>query len=493
MKSLKIIYSRLMRVGEVQRQSLISLIWQITFTGIGFLSTMYFAQTVGAEILGTYFLFLSYFGVISLFSDGGLGGAAVKKISEGEEQNKYFTASFSIRVILVIIITGILLLSRDYFVDFNSTGIFNWIIVALFVSSAYNLIQNGIAGSNKMGVFATINFIKNISCVLIQIAAVYAGYEARGLVGGFVAGMLIASIIGLSFLNLRFARFELKNIVNLCSFSFWLFLTSSGVIIYANIDTIMIGYFLKNSDVGIYRVAFQFTTFAIIVTTELRGVLWPKVSRWGKNKDYSLIEKSLSKALTYSLMVSVPIIAGGILLGDKLLYFLYGAEFASGYLAFDILLMVQISNIFQYLLTSYLGALDHQKDAFKVTAITAIGNVILNAALIPIFGIVGASIATFVTMTLNALMARNRISKIINIIIEYDSLKNILLSTVIMSFFVVTYRLIIPLSSIWLTLLPIVIGGLAYSLAILKIDRNINNMLKTVVIQMNLQWPSWLQ
>ena len=50
--------SRIMGIGEVQRQSIVSLIWQIAYTFIGFLSTMYFAHAVGASVLGAYFLFL---------------------------------------------------------------------------------------------------------------------------------------------------------------------------------------------------------------------------------------------------------------------------------------------------------------------------------------------------------------------------------------------------------------------------------------------------
>ena len=55
---------------------------------------MYFAHTVGAGVLGGYFLFMAYFGIINLVSDGGFGGAAIKRISEGEEQDAYFSAFF---------------------------------------------------------------------------------------------------------------------------------------------------------------------------------------------------------------------------------------------------------------------------------------------------------------------------------------------------------------------------------------------------------------
>ncbi|HNT09137.1 MAG TPA: flippase, partial [Methanoculleus sp.] len=95
--------ARVMRVDPVQRQSLISFGSTIGLTAIGFLSTMFFTHTVGLSILGAYFLFVAYFSVFNLIGDGGFGGAAVKRISEGEDQNAYFTAFALLRVALTIV------------------------------------------------------------------------------------------------------------------------------------------------------------------------------------------------------------------------------------------------------------------------------------------------------------------------------------------------------------------------------------------------------
>ena len=48
--------SRLMKISSIQRQSVISLSSTIALTGIGFLSTIYFAHTLGPAPLGAYFL-----------------------------------------------------------------------------------------------------------------------------------------------------------------------------------------------------------------------------------------------------------------------------------------------------------------------------------------------------------------------------------------------------------------------------------------------------
>lgn len=491
MLKLNIIFSRIMGLETVRRQSIVSLIWKIAFTFIGFLSTIYFARVVGASALGVYFLFIAYYGIISMVTDGGFGGAATKRISEGEEPDAYFSAFFLLRSLFVTSVIIALIMLRSYFVDLDDAGTFVWLLLALVVSLLHGAVGTGVAGCGKMGIHTTCGFINNVSRIFIQIIAVFFGFDVAGLVGGFIAGMLIGAIIELRFFDLNFVRFGWRHIKSLSTFSFWLFLTSSGILVFSHADTVIIGYYLSNADIGVYRVVFQFAGISAFTTSALRGTLWPKVSRWGKIGEIGLIENSLSRALTYSLILAVPVLAGGILLGDKLLL-IYGAEFVRGYGTLIILLLAHVVNIFQVFFTTYLSALDRLKDSFKATIIAASANILFNLMLIPVMGIEGAAIATLVTMTLNAFLAQRALSQSMTIKLEHNSLLNILKASGMMSVFVMSFRLFVPLSSIWLTLVPVVFGGVVYGILILKIDAKICDDLKGIATQMNLPWPSWL-
>jgi len=471
------IFSRIMGVGAVQRQSIISFIWQIAYTIIGFASTMYFAHAVGASVLGGYFLFMAYFGIINMITDGGFGVAAIKRISEGEEPDAYFSAFFVLRSLFVIVVVLSLITFRSYFVDLNSAGTFNWLLLALIMSVFAGAISSGVAGRGKIGIHNTCGFIKNVTRILVQVVAVFLGFGVAGLAGGFVAGMVVFIIIEFRFFDLRFVFFKLKHIKSLYTFSFWIFLTSSGAMIYSYADTVMIGYFLNNAEIGVYRIVFQFTSVAVITTGAIQATLWPKISRWGKIGNTGHIEESLSRAFTYSLIFA---------------YFFYGSDFAKGYGTLVILLSVQIVNIFVYFFGAYLSALDRVKEAFKVTVAAASANIILNLTLIPLMGISGAALATLLTMVINAILARQVLSSTMRIQMEYNSLLNIVKASIVMSIVVGMYRLFIPLSNVWLTLVPVVLGGLVYVILVLKFDRKIGDELKGIVMQMKLPWPNWL-
>ncbi|PKL62057.1 MAG: polysaccharide biosynthesis protein [Methanomicrobiales archaeon HGW-Methanomicrobiales-2] len=481
--------ARVMRIEPVQRQSLISLASTLALTAIGFLSTMFFAHTVGPSILGAYFLFVAYFSIFNLIGDGGFGGAAVKRISEGEDQNAFFTAFVLLRVVLTVISVGFLLIAQPYLVKLTISGMLPWLILALVVSTFTNIASNSVYGTGKVGVNQISSLVDNLTRVVIQVIAVVLGYGVAGLAGGFVAGILVSGLFNFRFLDLSPAPFRRSHVQSLFAFSFWTFLSASGYLVFSYADTIMIGHFMTEADIGIYRVALQLTSIATFVTIALHATLYPKVSYWGKQDDLASVENALARAFTYSLLLAAPVLAGGWILGERLLYFFYGASFSTGAPALAILLLVQVAHVFVFLQTMCLNALDRPKDSFRVTAIAVAANVGLNLYLIPAYGIVGASAATLVTMVLNATLAHRALSRSIRVRIEPRPVGNIVLAAFVMGVVVVVYSLVIPLTNIFVVLGAVALGGVVYLLLLLRIDKGIHDELKELAGKFGFPWP----
>ncbi len=485
------LFSRILSIGEIQRQSIVSLIWQIAYTFIGFLSTIYFTHTLedSESILGGYFLFLAYLSIINLVTDGGFGEAAIKRISEGEEQNEFFSAFAVLRLLFVALVVFVLIVFRSYFADLKDAEILMWLLLALVVSLLYGTISGGMQGCGKIGIQSTGLFINNFSRIIVQVVFVFLGFGFAGLAGGFIAGLLVGSVVQLRFFDLRIVPFGWRHLKSLSTFSLWIFLISSGMIVFSTADTIMIGYYLNNAEVGVYRIVLQFTSLAAFTNIALRATLYPRVSHWSKKKDTVLVEESLTRAFTYSLVLAIPMLMGGSLIGDKLLYYLYGAGYGRGYLTMIMLLIVQIVNIFFFLSSTYLTSMGHLKNLFKITVTSVVANIVLNAALIPLLGIIGAAIATLATMGLNAILALQVLSKIITIRVDSGSLMNILKASLAMSVFVGGYRMLVPINNVWLALVPVVPGGVIYVVLLLKFDRKIWDEWNKIMVRLNVVWP----
>jgi len=478
-----------MRISPIQRQSLISFVSIIALTFIGYLSTMYFSHVLGPAILGSYFLFLAYYGVFDLIGDGGFGGAAVKRISEDSEPNQYFSAFIVLRLLLLSGFICILLFFSSYFVDLRESGLFMWLLLALAIGTVSSFAANGLYGSSKVGVVQISTVINTIVKILIQVIAVYAGYALAGLVGGFILGIIAGAIINFYHLHLRFVRFSFEHLRSLFSFSFWIFLASSGSMVFAYADTILIGYFMSTADVGIYRIAFQLTGAASFTTVSLHYVLYPRVSNWHAIGEVGKAESALSRAFTYSLLLAIPVVVGGLILGEQLLYFLYGAGFESGTTALFILFLVQIANIFMYLQTMSLNAFNKPKKSFISTATAAILNIGLNIALIPFFGIAGAAFATFVSISINAIISYAYLSRSMHVRLERKPVLHITLATLPMAGVVMIFRFLIGISSVLLLAAAVTVGALIYFLVLFRIDRGIKEDLRSIISVFGIPWP----
>ncbi len=484
--------ARLMGVNPIQRHSLISLASAILLTVIGFVATMYFAHALGSATYGIYALFLAYLGVFDLIGDGGFGGAAVKRISEGNEPDEYFSAFIALRITLLILTLTALIVIRPLLIDLEASGMVFWLFIALALAIFPSIISNSVYGTGMVGVNQTAGLLNNITRVVFQIVAVYLGFGAAGLAGGFIAGMIAGGLICLPFLRLQFTRFNSGHIKNLFTFSFWIFLSGSGGIVFSYADTILIGHFLSAADVGIYRIAFQFTTAATFTTVALRTTLYPKISRWHAQGTLDHVSSSLSRAFTYSLLLAVPVTVGGWILGERLLYFFYGASFAEGTGVLGILLLVQIVNVFMFLQTMTLNAIDRPRQSFYATGTAAVVNIALDLALIPLMGIEGAAIATLVTMLVNATIAHHYLSRQISVRIERGPTYHILLAAGMMAVVILLFRLLIPLSNIFLVLTAVAMGGFVYGLVLMKADSGLHDEIRDLAMQLGAPWPKWL-
>jgi len=481
-----------MDIGPVKRQSLIHLATNISITVVGFLSTIYFAHFLGPSILGAYFLFTAYFSVFNLVTDGGFGSAAAKRISEGREQNEYFSASLLLRVLLLVATIASLLVFQATFIDLNTMGLFWWLILALFASTISGVIQTANYGSAKSGIVQLGVLCNNLARILVQVIAVYLGFQVAGLAGGFIAGFIAGAAVNYRFLELHLSRFSRRHLRSLFSFSFWSFLSAGGALVFTSADTILIGYFMGNSDVGIYRVALQLASLGVFVALALQNVLYPKFSLWNEEKRHDLIVRSLGRAYTYSLVLALPACIGGGIMGDTLMYYLYGEVFTPGTIALGILLAVHVVYIFVYLQMMCLGALDHPRESFRVTAVAAAVNIVLDLILIPFAGISGAAAATLITFALYAVLGYRVLSGFISVRFERSAVKNVIIASSLMGIIVIILRLIIPVMSLFALVGTVVLGAIVYFVILVKIDSSIHDELRELSEQMGVPWPGWM-
>jgi O-antigen/teichoic acid export membrane protein len=330
-----------------------------------------------------------------------------------------------------------------------------------------------ISASNRLGLAASTTLINNIVRIIFQVMAVFLGFQVYGLVGGLIAGILLELIIQLKFIDYHLERFGWSHIRSIFSFSGWVFLTTAGTVLFDYANLIIIGYFLPVSDVGIFGVCWTFSFLALFVSTALCNTLYVKVSRWNIAGERDTISTSLSRATTYALIFALPILAGGIILGERLLYYLYGASFAVGATALVIIIAERVFQSIYQLYSNYLMATDHVRMAFYGVGAGITINIALSILLVPIIGITGAALASLANMLISTIICRHFLRQGIQIIVERPPITHIITATALMTIVLLIINLFPNSQSLFITVTMVLVGAVIYFAVLLKLDTSI--------------------
>jgi len=206
-------------------------------------------------------------------------------------------------------------------------------------------------------------------------------------------------------------------------------------IIYFRIDVVMLSMMQGDAPVGIYSAAYKLSEPLSLIPYALMISLFPIMSASFKSSEERLI-KSYKLATRYLLIISLPIATGTTILADKIIFLIYGTEFAGSATALQILIWALVFTSTNSVLLSLLVSMDKQKLNTVSIASCAIVNVILNFILIPILSYNGASIATVATNIMLFIASFFFVSKHLIVLPIHKILIKPLISSVIMAGFV---------------------------------------------------------
>ena len=469
---------------EVQRHGIMHLVSSAGITAIGFIATIFYAHWVGPAILGTYFIFLSSFNILGLFTDLGIGTAATQRICEGKDASEYFSANLVTRMGLYLLVCVIAILMRDRFADLNAHGLFWILLVVLGISTLSSCLSIAVAASNRLGLLASVSLLNNIMRIAIQVVMVFLGFQVYGLIGGLIAGLLVELAIQAKYIDYHIRKFKWAHLKRIFSFSGWAFLTTTSTVLFDNANLLIIAYFLPVSEAGIFGVCWTFSVFALFVSTALSNTLFVKVSRWHAAGEAGTVSASLSRATTYSLIFALPMLAGGMILGEQLLYYVYGASFAAGAVALTIIIAARIFQSVYQLYSVYLMATDHVRMAFYGLGTGITANLILSVILVPVMGLTGAAIASLANVLLCIVIGRHFLAKIVPVVIERSPVLHIIAASAIMTLALLVLDLLPIPTGVITTGLMVILGASLYFTVLLMLDGPLrNDALRTLKIR----------
>jgi len=175
---------------------------------------------------------------------------------------------------------------------------------------------------------------------------------------------------------------------------FIFFATTCAIVIYTQLNTVILGLLKTNADVGLYDSAMKIKNVLVSVVTALGAVLLPRASYYMKQGLFEDFAKITEKAIHFVCILTLPLMAFFIVFATNGIHFLSGKQFDGAILPMQIIL----PTIFLIGLTNVIGIqvlvpLGKEKEVFYSVSIGDVIDLAACLLLISAYAVVGAAIS----------------------------------------------------------------------------------------------------
>lgn len=389
-------------VGHTSKNILSVFIIQGLIAGVGLLTNIFIARLFGAEALGIYSYFFSLVVIIAVISVLGFQNSVPVLI----KKNPSWTSSLLKKTVFYstlssVAITTLVLMITSYFKLNPSTPYFYFAVYLYIIFwVGYAILSNAVSAYNRFNLASSLSLRVRIIFILLILLIVIFTKNIEYVLICFG----ISVIVSIPYLWWKIRRIfpstnHPMNNFDLFYASIPFLLQSISIFFIYHGDRFVINYFLSFGELANYS-AYSSLISAIRL---LSGVFSLVLTPLAVTNTYH-IKKSFSKLLLFLLPLSTIILIVSI-------YFvplLYGSEYHEEIL---LPLSMTISSIllviYSYFNALYLGE-ESSKGKISIMIIdvllSTLFNLFLNAALIPIYGLVGAALATSMTLIIKILL-----------------------------------------------------------------------------------------
>ncbi|MBS3162845.1 flippase [Candidatus Woesearchaeota archaeon] len=250
--------------------------------------------------------------------------------------------------------------------------------------------------------------IEGSSRILLMFILVYMGFGIVGASIAYVASVILSLLFSMIFFTKTFSFFKVKaeevSKFEVFDYSWPLMFNALLGLATVSIDSFMIGYFMNVSSVGIYNAIAPIARLTYIIPFSLSALLVPVLVGLYVQKDENAFASVYKILNRWVFMFNLPLLIFIVFFPKEVLSVLFGAEYTVGSLGL-IILSVGFFIMYSFMVSrEVLLALKKSKDVFVFSLVGVILNVLLNYFLVPIYGIIGAAVASIISLGVISLL-----------------------------------------------------------------------------------------
>lgn len=394
----------------VAREGLGSIGIRITYTVFQFLITVLLARWLGAEGLGRYSFCLALVGLLTILGQLGLPMYGVRMAAMYVAKGDRVSLGQLIRSAQVLVVLfGIPLtavMSGVAYVLLDDVGLRAALMIAALLIVPLGLIE--IQGGLLRGMGAVLlgqaaaHTVRPLATLILIGTAIVAALQPD-VVTALLITLLAATVACCAgWYLLRRSRpdpgGELNGIAPSVLRGALPFLVLSGAqVVNYYADLVLLGLLAQEADVGLYRVGAQLVEGIGLPLVALTAVISTDIARRSSQADWYGIQRILINSHRAAVAMVLLLAVGLAAMGTILLHYLFGQEYIP---AAPVVYVLSVGKVayatvcFSGVAASMLGS---ASTASIFTALVAVLNAILNILLIPVWGILGAALATAIS------------------------------------------------------------------------------------------------
>lgn len=393
---------------------------------VAYISRIVMARNLTPEEYGLFTAVFTFITFFLFFRDLGMGHALSKYIPEyivkGEHQHIksgivfvfiFQIISSSILAIILLILAPFL--AEQYFKNPLAKPILLLLLLYVFGSPVFRMFRHISGGFQKMKLFSIFEFLKNSIVLLILLILFYfnTGIYAPAIAYALVCYIVVVITFPFMWKMYPLTKYKMENFKkvskNLFIFGMPIFATSIAGKIISYVDILILTYYRSLTEVGVYNVILPSAMIFLHFGSSVSVVIFPMFSELWTKKDSRRMTEALRLIQKYSFVIILPAALVAISSSKLLIETFFGAEYVSGTLSLQILIIGMLFYVVAGINNHIISAIGQPKTVAKIIILAMIFNFILNIIIIPIWGIEGAALTTTFSYLMVLILSTNRV------------------------------------------------------------------------------------
>jgi O-antigen/teichoic acid export membrane protein len=403
------------QVGHISRQSGVFFAGTIFTAAFGYVFKVYLARVLGASDLGLYALGVTLVGFFGIFNTLGLPQSAVRFVAAyratGKLQQLHALLWRGAGILLlvngffaiILLVFGRVIAVRFYHspVLLQYLPLFAWMMLFSVLSLFFGKV---LAGYRDLKLRTLIvNFVGSPLNMLLAVILISAGMGLRGylmaqIISGGIACLLL--LIAVRQLTPPAARFSAHSSASPSKEVWSLSAAMLGIgfldFLMAQVDKIALGFYRGAREVGIYSVAAAVVVYVALALNSINQIFAPTIADLHARGEHVLLARLFQSLTKWVIGLTLPL-AMVVIVFSRPIMRIFGHDFEAGWPILIIGTVGQLVNCGVGSVGYLLLMSGNEKRVVKVEIIMAAVMVVLSAALIPLWGIMGAAVASAVT------------------------------------------------------------------------------------------------